>query len=90
MASANPLSVLLAGPGAHALPVAPSTRSVGADLKTLFVTAGGTLWSVLYFRYRQLWPLAVSHALVGTTFYYWVYGHDLASRWSAFLRSLSN
>jgi len=56
----------------------------------LLAALGGTLWSVLYFRYRQLWPLAVSHALVGTTFYYWVYGHDLASRWSAFLRSLSN
>ena len=48
---------------------------------------GGTLWSVLYLRYRRLWPLAISQALVGTTFYYWVYGYDLASRWAAFLAS---
>ena len=44
------------------------------------------------FRRRQsvagLWPLADSHAVIGTTFYYWVYGYDLAGRWSAFLGSL--
>jgi membrane protease YdiL (CAAX protease family) len=56
----------------------------------LLAALGGTLWSFLYLRYRRLWPLAVSHALIGTTFYYWVYGYDLASRWSAFLKSLSN
>ena len=50
---------------------------------------GGTLWSLLYLRYRRLWPLAVSHALIGTTFYYWVYGLDLASRWTGFLHSLA-
>lgn len=54
----------------------------------LLAALGGTLWSWLYLRYRRLWPLAVSHALVGTTFYYWVYGYDLASRWSAFLGGL--
>jgi hypothetical protein len=56
----------------------------------LLAALGGTLWSWLYLHYRQLWPLAVSHALVGTTFYYWVYGYDLASRWSVFFRSLWN
>lgn len=56
----------------------------------LLAALGGTLWSFLYLRYRRLWPLTVSHALVGTTFYYWVYGYDLASRWSAFLGSLLN
>ncbi len=61
------------------------------DIWIVLVAAlGGTLWSFLYLRYRRLWPLAVSHAFVATTFYYWVYGYDLASRWSAFLRSLSN
>ncbi|HEX2055413.1 MAG TPA: CPBP family intramembrane glutamic endopeptidase [Nitrospiraceae bacterium] len=49
---------------------------------------GGTLWSYLYLRDRRLWPLALSHALIGTTFYYWVYGYDLAGRWSGFFRSL--
>lgn len=56
------------------------------DLGIVALTAlGGTAWSVLYVRYRRLWPLAVSHALIGTTFYYWVYGIDLAHRWSASL-----
>src|SRR5262245_6345716 len=54
----------------------------------LLAGLGGTMWSFLYLRYRRLWPLVVSHALIGATFYYWVYGYDLASRWSAFLRSL--
>jgi len=59
------------------------------DLGSVFLAAlGGTLWSWLYLRYRRIWPLAVSHALVGTTFYYWVYGYDLTSRWSAFLGRL--
>jgi membrane protease YdiL (CAAX protease family) len=49
---------------------------------------GGMLWSWLYLRYRRLWPLALSHALVGTSFYYWVYGSDLAGRWRAFFRGL--
>lgn len=61
------------------------------DLGVASLTAfGGTVWSALYLRYRLLWPLAVSHALVGTTFYYWVAGQDLASRWSAFLVDLAN
>jgi len=49
---------------------------------------GGTAWSFLYLRYRLLWPLAISHALVGTTFYYWVYGHDLARQWSSTIQGL--
>ena len=49
---------------------------------------GGALWSFLYLRYRRIWPLAVSHALTGTAFYYWVYGLDVASRWSGFLHGL--
>jgi hypothetical protein len=56
----------------------------------LLAALGGTLWSLLYLRYRQLWSLAVSHALVGTTFYYWVYGTDLARRWNVFLANLYN
>ena len=51
----------------------------------LLATLGGTLWSFLYLQYRRLWPLVVSHALIGTTFYYWVYGYDLASRWRVLL-----
>jgi hypothetical protein len=62
-----------------------------SDITVASLTAlGGTVWSYLYLRYRLLWPLAVSHTLVGTTFYYWVYGYDLASRWSAFFVGLLN
>lgn len=53
----------------------------------LLAALGGTLWSFFYLRYRRLWPLVVSHALIGTTFYYWVYGYDLASRWRVLLGS---
>jgi hypothetical protein len=61
----------------------------GTDIWIVLAAAlGGTLWSLLYLRYRRLWPLAVSQAMLGTTFYYWVYGYDLGSRWSAFLGSL--
>jgi hypothetical protein len=63
----------------------------GPDFAIALLTAlGGTMWSFLYLRYRLLWPLAASHALVGSTFYYWVYGHDLASRWSLFVLGLFN
>ncbi|WP_447978225.1 CPBP family glutamic-type intramembrane protease [Candidatus Nitrospira bockiana] len=59
------------------------------DIRIAVLTAlAGTLWSLVYLRYRCLWPLAVSHALVGTTFYYWVYGSDLASQWSAFFATV--
>lgn len=51
----------------------------------LLASLGGTVWSALYLRYRLLWPLALSHALLGTTFYYWVYAHDLAGTWIAVL-----
>lgn len=46
---------------------------------------GGTMWSLLYLRYRLLWPLALSHALLGTTLYYWVYARDLGGQWMSLL-----
>jgi len=46
---------------------------------------GGTVWSALYLRYRLLWPLALSHALLGTTLYYWVYARDLGGQWMSHL-----
>jgi uncharacterized membrane protein YjjB (DUF3815 family) len=61
----------------------------GTDIWIVLAAAlGGTLWSLLYLRYRRLWPLAVSQAMLGAAFYYWVYGYDLGSRWSAFLGNL--
>jgi hypothetical protein len=46
---------------------------------------GGTMWSIMYLRYRLLWPLALSHAFLGTTLYYWVYARDLAGPWLTLL-----
>ncbi|MER3424358.1 MAG: hypothetical protein C4293_15200, partial [Nitrospiraceae bacterium] len=57
---------------------------------SVMTALGGTAWSVLYLRYRLLWPLALSHALVGSTFYDWVYGRNLAGEWSRVLVSLLN
>jgi hypothetical protein len=54
------------------------------DVWTALVTAvAGAVWSVLYYRYRLLWPLAFSHAALGTAFYYGLFGHDLAAEWRA-------
>lgn len=54
----------------------------------LLAGLGGAAWSRLYIRYRLLWPLALSHAVLGTTFYYWVYGQDLMGAWVRVLARL--
>ena len=52
------------------------------DVWTALVTVGaGIVWSLIYFRYRLLLPLAFSHAALGSAFYYGVFGHDLAQEW---------
>jgi hypothetical protein len=33
-------------------------------------------------------PLALSHAILGFTFYYWIYGEDLLGAWRAGLVAL--
>jgi hypothetical protein len=45
------------------------------------IAAAGIFWSFFYLRYRFLTPLALSHAVLGSTFYYWVYGRDLIEAW---------
>jgi len=45
----------------------------------LATSLAGVLWSYCYFRYRYLVPIALSHALLGTTFFYWVFGQDIVS-----------
>jgi hypothetical protein len=40
-----------------------------------------TAWTLIYYRWRSLVPLAVSHALLGTALHYWVFGNDLLERW---------
>jgi membrane protease YdiL (CAAX protease family) len=42
---------------------------------------GGAVWSWYYVRDRCLGPIAVSHAVLGTTYYYWIRGEDLLLRW---------
>jgi hypothetical protein len=41
----------------------------------------GVFWALIYYRWRTLLPLAVSHALLGTALHYWVFGNDLLDRW---------
>jgi uncharacterized protein len=38
----------------------------------LLCAAAGAAWTALYLRTRNLWPLAVCHAWLGTLAYYWV------------------
>lgn len=51
----------------------------------LVTVAAGVVWSVMYYRYRLLLPLAFSHAALGAAFYYGIFGHDLAAEWRAIL-----
>ena len=47
----------------------------------LAAAPAGIFWTFLYHRYRVLFPLGLSHALLGSTLYYWVYGQDLLMAW---------
>ena len=53
---------------------------------TLVTAFGGIFWSYMYNQYRLLLPLAFSHALLGSAFYYWVYGRDLPEAWSELIK----
>jgi membrane protease YdiL (CAAX protease family) len=56
------------------------------DIWTMLVTAiAGPIWTLIYYRYRRLLPLAISHAALGTAFYYGVCGHNLAQEWQSAL-----
>jgi membrane protease YdiL (CAAX protease family) len=46
---------------------------------TLFA---GVVWGATYHRYGKLLPLAASHAVLGATLHYWVFGRDLWLLWS--------
>jgi membrane protease YdiL (CAAX protease family) len=45
------------------------------------VLVAGVVWSLIYERWRTLWPLACSHAVLGSALHYWVFGRDLFSTW---------
>jgi len=56
------------------------------DYWTASVTVlSGSLWAIIYYRYRLILPLAFSHAALGSAFYYGIFGHDLALEWRALL-----
>lgn len=52
----------------------PSWSEVGVTVVTIL---GGIFWSYSYYRDRYVIPIAASHAVLGSTFYYWIYGRDL-------------
>lgn len=49
---------------------------------TAATAPAGVFWTALYCKYRVLMPLALSHAVLASTFYYWVYGSDLFMTWT--------
>jgi membrane protease YdiL (CAAX protease family) len=48
---------------------------------TVLTSVGGAVWSWYYLRDQCLGPIAVSHAVLGTTYYYWIRSDDLLARW---------
>jgi membrane protease YdiL (CAAX protease family) len=48
---------------------------------TVLTVGGGIAWSWAYQRDRCLGPVALSHAVLGTTYFTWVRGRDLAGEW---------
>lgn len=44
---------------------------------TLLTILAGAAWSYVYLRDRHILPIAISHAILGSTFYYFVIGRDL-------------
>ena len=52
---------------------------------TLTTAIMGVVWTFYYYRFRILTPLAFSHALLGSAFFYWVYGYDVLNSWTEFL-----
>lgn len=48
---------------------------------TLLTMVGGSVWSGYYLRDRCLAPLALSHAVLGTAYFSWIRGRELAVEW---------
>lgn len=76
------------------LPAALSAAAYGAvhypDTGLMLLTTGvGCLWSLAYQRDRLLWPIALSHAVLGSGYYYAVVGADLAANVTARLAPLA-
>jgi hypothetical protein len=70
---ASPWTLSIINGLAYGLVHMPDPAAVGATI------VGGVLWSYSYHRDRFVLPIAISHAILGSTFYYWAYGRDLLS-----------
>jgi len=49
---------------------------MGDPILVLLTMAGGAVWTEAYLRKRSLIPVAISHVLLGATYFYWVRGED--------------
>jgi membrane protease YdiL (CAAX protease family) len=47
----------------------------------LVTIVASVVWTLIYYRWRRLVPLALSHALLGTALHYWVFRNDLLAAW---------
>ncbi|MGY8904246.1 MAG: CPBP family glutamic-type intramembrane protease [Burkholderiales bacterium] len=54
----------------------------------LLTSLSGTLWGLVYQRDRLLWPIALSHAVLGSAYYHAVVGEDLVANVMARLMPL--
>lgn len=52
---------------------------------SLATAVAGIVWTLIYYRYRLVLPLAFSHTALGSAFYCGIFGHDLAAEWRAVL-----
>ncbi len=51
--------------------------SAVSDWMLLALTVGGGIvWTLTYYRWRVLLPIALSHAMLGATYFYWVRNDD--------------
>jgi membrane protease YdiL (CAAX protease family) len=76
------LLYLLPAPAAVALTaVAFSAVHYPRPLVMAAVAIAALVWTRLYLRFRTLLPLAVSHAILGSTLHYWVFARDLWALW---------
>ncbi|HEV8674038.1 MAG TPA: CPBP family glutamic-type intramembrane protease [Methylomirabilota bacterium] len=56
----------------------------------LVTIAGGVVWTYAYQRHRSVLPIAVSHAVLGSTYFYWVrHRHVVRIFWLALAGDLS-
>ena len=46
---------------------------------TFFTMLGGVVWSYSYHRDRYVVPIAISHAILGSTYFYWACNRDLVN-----------